>query len=106
MCLYGLLRVHLGECFTRVHPLAEPPPLIALAWACWATSASASGMERGAVRHPASGGSGMTQRRQAHNQGSLFHPGDCARPVGHESAQAYRSSSSSHRCGPAVRALS
>jgi hypothetical protein len=93
MCLYGLLRVHLGECFTRVHQLAEPP-LIALAWACWATSPSASGMERGAIRHSTSGGSVMAPRRQAHNQGSLLHPGDCARPVGHESAQASRSLSS------------
>jgi hypothetical protein len=31
MCLYSLLRVHLGDFFTRVQPLAEPPPLIALA---------------------------------------------------------------------------
>jgi hypothetical protein len=31
MSLYGLLRVHLGEFFTRVHQLAEPPPLIGLA---------------------------------------------------------------------------
>jgi hypothetical protein len=96
MCLYGLLRVHLGECFTRLHPLAEPPPLIPLARACWATSPSASGMERGAIRHPASGGSVMAQRRQAHTKGGLFHPGDCARPVGHESAQAYTSLLFSH----------
>jgi hypothetical protein len=48
-------------------------------------------MERVAARHPASGASVMAPRRQAHNTGSLFHPGDCARPVGHDSAQAYRS---------------
>jgi hypothetical protein len=76
--LYGLLRVHMGEFFTRVHPLANPPLSIGLAWACWATSASASGMERVAVRHPASGGSVMAPRRQAHDQGSRFHPADCA----------------------------
>ena len=45
MCLYCLLRVHWGEFFTRVHPLADPPLSIGLAWACWATSASASVME-------------------------------------------------------------
>jgi hypothetical protein len=78
MCLYCLLRVHLGDFFTRVHQLAEPPPLIGLAWACWATISSASGMERVVVRHPASGGSVMAPRSQAHDQGSLFHPADCA----------------------------
>jgi hypothetical protein len=88
MCLYCLLRVHLGDFFTRVHPLADPPLSIGLAWACWATSASASVMERVAIRHPASGGFVMAQRRKAHDQGSLFNPGDCARPVGHESAHA------------------
>ena len=55
MCLYCLLSVHLGDFVTRVHQLAEPPLLIGLAWACWATIASASVMARVAVRHPASG---------------------------------------------------
>jgi hypothetical protein len=31
MCLYGLLRAHLGDFFTPVHRLAEPPPLSGLA---------------------------------------------------------------------------
>jgi hypothetical protein len=31
MCLYCLLRVHLGDFFTRAHQLAKPPPLIGLA---------------------------------------------------------------------------
>src|SRR5215207_10126147 len=76
--LSGLLRVDLRDFVTRVHPLAEPPLSIGLAWACWATSPSASVMERVAIRHPASGGSVMAPRRQAHNQGRLLHPADCA----------------------------
>jgi hypothetical protein len=30
MGLSGLLHFHWGDFFTRVHPLAEPPPLIGL----------------------------------------------------------------------------
>ena len=38
MWLFCLLRFHLGDFFTRVNQLAEPPLLGGLAWACWATS--------------------------------------------------------------------
>jgi hypothetical protein len=78
IALYGLLHVHWGLFFTGVNPLAEPPLSIGLAWACWVTSTSVSGMERVGVRHPASGGSVMAPRRQAHDQGSLLNPADCA----------------------------
>jgi hypothetical protein len=88
MCRAGLLRVHVGDCFTRVHQLAAPPPVLDLAWACGATSASGAVMARIAIRHPASCGSGMAPRTPADAKGSPSNPGDCARPAGLDSAHA------------------
>jgi hypothetical protein len=53
MGLDGLLRLPWEDFVTRVDPLAEPPPLISLAWACGATSARASVVKRVVIRHPA-----------------------------------------------------
>jgi hypothetical protein len=78
MGLSGLLSFHWRDFIICVDLLAESPLSSGLAWVCWATSASASVMERVAIRHAASGGSVMAPRRQAHDQGSLFHPADCA----------------------------
>jgi hypothetical protein len=106
MCLDALIRLHWGDFLTRVQPLAEPPPLIGLASACGATSTSALVTARVAVRHPAPGSSVMAPSRQAHDQGNPSNRGECARPVGRESAWAYTSPLSSPHGGPAVCAPS
>ena len=72
MCLYCLLRLPLEDFVTHVHQLAEPPPLIGLAWAGWATSAHAWVLARVAVQHPASGRPIMAQTKQAEAKGGLF----------------------------------
>jgi hypothetical protein len=106
MCLHCLLRLHLGDFVTHVHQLAEPPSLMGPAWAGWATCAHASVMARVAVQHPASGRPVMAQTTQAEATGGLLNPGDGARPVGRDSAQASTPSSSAPLGGPAVRASS
>ena len=79
MCLYCLLRLPLEDFVTHVHQLAEPPPLIGLAWAL-ATSAHAWVLARVAVQHPPSGRPIMAQTKQAEAKGGLLNPGDSHGP--------------------------